>query len=91
MSEFSWVIETCERDPATGGVVVAHWRCNTSGGSAYGACTFTPDPSAPDFVPYEELTEEVVLGWVWGEVSKSEVENTLEASLTHATIVGTPW
>ena len=94
MTAFSWMIETCERDIASGGVVVAHWRCVMDGNpavSGYGTCTFNPDPSATGFVPYEELTEEVVLGWVWGEVSKSETESALEASLTPSTATGTPW
>ena len=52
-----------------GYVVNAQWKkigTDDSGntGTFNGATPFTPDPSQPDFVPFDQLTEEIVLSWV---------------------------
>jgi hypothetical protein len=61
MATFNWSIAQLERNTSDNGVVVAHWRCdgidgdNTVGN--YGTCSFTPDPTAADFIAFESLTE----------------------------------
>ena len=103
----TWTIATLERDlqPADmdGAVVVAHWRANASetvgedtfSASSYGTVGFTPDPTDPDYVPYADLTEEVVLGWVWESVDKDATEASLaakiEAEKNPVTADGVPW
>ena len=99
----TWTISTLERDLSDGGVVVAHWRCSGSGtsgedtfnASVYATCEFTPDPSASDFVPYDSLTEDTVLGWVWGRVDKSATEAAvtakINAQMNPTTGAGVPW
>ena len=97
--EYTWTIATCEHEVATGGITVAHWRVSAVDGdytaSAYGTCGFTPDPTAPDFVPYANVTEAEVLGWVWGSVDKDETEANLAAQIdaqkNPTTAAGTPW
>lgn len=68
MRTFTWYIGAMQRHPATGGVAMVEWRCRAQDGKhlteAYGAVTFEPDPTAQDFVAYEDLTEEMVLAWV---------------------------
>lgn len=98
---YTWIIETMERDVATGGVKTAHWRCNAVDGehatAAYGTVGFTFDPDAPDFVPYENLTQDQVLTWVWGseEVDKDGLEAALASKLDQminpVTAAGLPW
>jgi hypothetical protein len=79
-----WTIAQLERNTSDGGVVVAHWRAtatetrDTFSASSYGTCGFTPDPTAPDFVPFESLTEADVLAWVYESVDK---DASVEASL----------
>ena len=103
----TWTIATLERDlqPADmdGAVVVAHWRANASetvgedtfSASSYGTVGFTPDPTDPDYVPYADLTEEVVLGWVWESVDKDATEAALaakiEAEKNPTSGSGVPW
>ena len=95
----TWTIATLERELSDGGVVVAHWRVSEVDGefsaSAYGTCSFTYDPSDPLFVPYDNLTEEVVLGWVWGEVDQAATEAALAADIADqknpTTADGVPW
>ena len=103
----TWTIATLERDlqPADmdGAVVVAHWRASASetvgedtfSASSYGTVGFTPDPTDPDYVPYADLTEEVVLGWVWESVDKDATEAALaakiEAEKNPTSGSGVPW
>jgi hypothetical protein len=107
----TWTIATLERDlqPADmdGAVVVAHWRATDSetvgegddavtySASSYGTVGFTPDPTAPGYVPYADLTEEMALGWVWESVDKEATEAALaakiEAEKNPVTANGVPW
>ena len=100
----TWTISTLEHNTADGGVIVAHWRVNeeetvgeeTYSASAYGTCSFTPDASADDFVPYADLTEAVVLGWCWdADVDKDAIEASLTANIEEqknpVTEAGVPW
>lgn len=96
---YNWTIAQMERNTADGGVVVAHWRVSAIDGdytaSAYGTCGFTPDASAPDFVPYDSLTEDFVLHWVWHQIDKDETEARLADDIAGqkapATEAGVPW
>lgn len=100
----TWTISTLEHNTADGGVIVAHWRVNDSEtvgddtfyATAYSTCSFTPDASAPDYVPYADLTEEVVLGWCFdGDVDKDAIEASLTAQIEEqknpTTEDGVPW
>jgi hypothetical protein len=95
----TWTIANLERNVADGGVTVAHWRVTEVDGdysaSSYGTVGFTPDASADDFVAYESLTEEVVLGWVWTEVNQEDTEAALTANIegqkNPVSADGMPW
>jgi hypothetical protein len=99
----TWTIANLERNAADGGVIVAHWRVTaeetvgeeTYTASSYGTCGFTPDASAPDFVPYDQLTEDFVLHWVWHQIDKDATEAALTAKIEEqkapATVSGLPW
>lgn len=97
---YNWTIATCEHEVATGGITVAHWRVAAVDGdytaSAYGSCGFSPDPTAPDFTPYDQVTEAQVLGWCWaGDVDKDAIEAALAAKIdaqkNPVSASGTPW
>jgi hypothetical protein len=97
--ETIWRIAQLERQTDTGGVITAHWNVysvdNEYTATVYGSVIFTPDPNAPDFVPYEQLTEADVLGWVWNSVGKDEIEadlaSQIDAQKSPVTKVGLPW
>ena len=107
MTTFNWTIATLEYDlqpsEMDGAVIVAHWRCNaeqvdgenTYTASSYGTCGFSPDPSAEGYVPYADLTQEIVLGWVYDSVDKDATESSLtqkiEADKNPVTTTGLPW
>jgi hypothetical protein len=86
---YNWTIANCEHDIATGGINVVHWRAtaeetvgdDTYTASAYGTVGLTPDPDAPDFVPYADVTENQAIVWVWGQVDKIMTESNLAAQI----------
>ena len=83
----TWTISTMEHNTADGGVIVAHWRVSDSetvgedtfSASAYGTASFTYDASSPDFIPYDQLTEQVVRRWVWDSMGVDEVVRSQES------------
>lgn len=97
--EYTWALPTLERHTADGFVYTAHWRCTATDGefsaSSYGTAGFSQDPEAESFTPYEDLTEEMVLGWLWASIDKDATEAALKAKIeadknpTSAT--GVPW
>jgi len=103
----TWTIANLERNVADGGVTVAHWRVTesetvgtgddavTHTASSSGTVGFTPDADADDFVAYDSLTEEVVMGWVWESVNQEETEAALTANIetqkNPVSADGMPW
>jgi hypothetical protein len=81
-----------------GGVVVAHWTATKTAedltANTYGTKSFTPDPDAVGFTAFEDLTEEVVVGW-FNEEEVAQIESVLDADLAAQAqpqvISGTPW
>ena len=94
-----WTIAQLERNTTDGGVVVAHFRATLTDGdysaSTYGTCSFTPDPTSPDFVAFEDLTEADVLEWVYAALDKDATEEALASQIEDQkapqTVAGTPW
>jgi hypothetical protein len=99
MTTYNWTIAQLDRQTDTGGVVTAHWRVTAVEGdysaSAYGTAGFTPDPDAPNFVPFEQLTEADVLAWVWASMDKDATEASLatqiETQKNPPVVSGLPW
>ena len=95
----TWTIATLERNTSDNGVTVAHWRYSKTEGdhtaSCYGTCGFTPDVEKVDFVAFDALTEEAVIGWVQESMDVEALEAGLDAQLAEmaapASVAGTPW
>ena len=88
MITLSWIIERLLVKPTEGTltdvVITADWRCNGTqdqySGTCYGSCSFAP-PSG-DFTPYEDLTQDQVLGWCFANgVDKSAIEANVTAQI----------
>jgi hypothetical protein len=94
----TWTIVTLERN-TDDGVVVAHWQASDADGEhvgrSYGACGFTPDPSAEGYIAYDSLTEDAVIGWVKADVNADEIEAGIAAQIADskapAISTGVPW
>jgi len=97
MTTVNWTISTLDRDVATGFVNVAHWQATAVDGehtaSIYSTCSWADGTVN---IPYADLTQETVLGWVWANgVDKTATEATLtayiEAKKNPVMASGTPW
>jgi hypothetical protein len=91
----NWNIVELDRKTADGFVTTAHWNCTATDGdfsaSAYGTVGFSGDL----VTPYENLTQEQVLEWVWEQIDKAEIEANLtkqiEAQKNPVSVAGVPW
>lgn len=56
-----------------------HWRCKAETGSFfaenYGSVAISPYNSASAFIPFDQLTKEIVTGWVVDAMGTGSVEN----------------
>jgi hypothetical protein len=85
MTTIKWIIESLLVRKVEGSltdvVITADWRCNGTqdqySGTCYGSCSFQP-PSG-SFTPYEDLTQEQVLGWCY---SNGVDQAAIEANVT---------
>ena len=101
--EVTWSIAELERNSADGGVVTAHWRAtatevvgeDTFTAHSYGTISFTPDPTAEGFIPYENLTEADVLAWVHDRMDPDVYTAALQSQIDYQkappTLTGLPW
>lgn len=99
----TWKIYDLKRTIDDGVVSEVIYACESEhegvGTREIGAFTITGDTSDEGFIEYENLTEEIVLGWVDGNVSKATIEESNatrisdiiaeQAAITEAN--GKPW
>jgi hypothetical protein len=102
MIECQWSIAQLERKIDSGGVTAAHYKVEAKDGKSFadfhGSQHFIPDPTSKDFIDFEDLTEEIILGWVkasLGGSKISEIEDDLLRQLdeqkSRAYKPGLPW
>jgi hypothetical protein len=96
---FTWGVANLERETADGFVFVCHYTISANDGtyssSAYGSVGFQrPD----NLIPFSELTEETVVGWVkehFGAEKVAEIEAALQAQIDEqrapSKASGLPW
>ena len=89
---FNWIITAMDCLPKTADgadyVVTAHWSCNGAdgdySGSVYSTCSFEV-VQEPDFVPYADLTQDMVVGWCWESgVDKVATEAAVQKQIDNA-------
>ena len=79
---FTWKIAQLERETADGYVFTAHYTVDANDGTyssgAYGSVGFErPD----NLIPFADLTEDVVVGWVKEAIGGAEKVTEIEAAL----------
>jgi len=103
----TWTIHQLERKSDDGFVVNVHWRYSMTDtdetgkyyyADTYSVASYIEDPEAEDYIPYEDLTKEIVVGWViesLGEERMEEIEKSLEdqiqAQKNPPILTGLPW
>ncbi len=90
----TWSVNDMTRNNVDGGVFLVHWSCValSDGEPAYssmesGKLRLTYNAVAADFIPYADLTEANVLGWVYdslkeGDETADEAKARVEADRT---------
>lgn len=68
-----------------------HWSCSgfltdhpSVGNSRNGFVVLERPTAGADFIPYENLTEEIVLSWLFSKLDKNKVEQDIATSLEYA-------
>jgi hypothetical protein len=96
MTSFIWTINDLERTTADGFVILAKFGCTASDGvnttGMTSAACWTQDPDKP-VIPYDDLTEEIVLGWVKEAAPDTEanLQVTLDLMAAPVQAAGMPW
>lgn len=89
MITYNWDISQLDCAPQEDGltdvVVVAHYQCigtvDEHSARVYGTCSFTLS-TGENFTPYNQLTKEQVLGWIWNSgVDKEATEVNIDAQI----------
>lgn len=96
--EFNWNIGNLDRNTSDNFVFTVHYNVTAIDGdytaSTYGTVGYTQEEGA-DYIPYENLTPEIVVGWVQESLGKETVETSLagqiEALKNPTQESGLPW
>ena len=97
MINYNWNVVQMERKAADGFVTTVHYTVSAVDGeftaSTYGTVGFTQEEM--DYVPFAELTQSQVVGWVQEALDKNEIEANLaaqiEAQKNPVSESGLPW
>lgn len=96
---FNWTVGNLERETADGFVYTAHYTISAKSAaysaSAYGSIGFERPDS---LIPYSELTEAIVVGWVKDALTEEKVEqiedalqSQLDEQAAPTKAAGVPW
>ena len=96
MTTFSWNIANLERETDDGYVFTAHYTIKAEDGTytagAYGSIGLERPET---LIPFAQLTEAIVVGWVKDKLNVEEIEAALQEQLDqqHAPTkaAGVPW
>jgi hypothetical protein len=97
---FTWHIAQLERETADGYVFTAHYTIDANDGTynagAYGSIGF--ERPEEGMIPFADLTEEIVIGWVkekFGDEKVLEIEEALQSQIEEqhhpSKASGMPW
>ena len=93
----TWSISTLDRRTSDGFVTTAHWQCTAQDGNysgrVYSTCSW---PDGQPVIPYADLTQETVLGWIWEsgvdkDATEAAVAAQIESQKHPTTATGVPW
>ena len=98
MTTFNWQIPQMDRLTSDGFVVTVHYIVNatddTYSASTYGTVGYTQEPGET-YIPYADLTEAIVVGWVQTSLGKDTVEASLQSQIDlqkhPVQAAGVPW
>ena len=84
MTTFNWQVVQMDRLTSDSFVVTCHYTVNAVDGdytaSTYGTTSYTQE-AGQDVIPYQDLTESIVVGWCQASLGKDTVEASLQAQI----------
>jgi hypothetical protein len=84
MTTFNWTISQIDRLTADGFVTTVHYNVtatdDTYSASTYGTVGYTQE-QGETYIPYADLTEATVVGWVQASLGKDTVESNLQSQI----------
>jgi hypothetical protein len=90
----TWSVTNMQHTDTDGGVFLVYWSmvAASDGSPSYtasegGKLRCEPDASSPTYIPYADLTEDDVLGWVYA--SLVEGEETLKKQSSYSKLIST--
>lgn len=96
---FTWSVSSLNRHLPDGIVYTVHWRASAEQDGTtvgiYGADSL-PAPEG-EVIPYEDLTEEIVVGWLHGledfdkDGKEASLQSQLDKKLNPVSESGVPW
>ena len=98
MTTFNWTISQMDRLTSDGFVVTVHYNVtatdDTYSASTYGTVSYTQE-QGETYIPYADLTEATVVGWVQTALGKDTVESSLQSQIdaqkNPVQATGLPW
>jgi hypothetical protein len=101
-TSFTWTVNTLERTTADGIVFTVHYSVDaaddTYSAGAYGSIGLDAPAEGDTVIPYADLTEEVVVGWVKAKLGEEQVtqvqtalQNQIDEQRTPSKAAGIPW
>ena len=95
--EFNWDIAQMDRQTSDGFVITVHYTVTATDGdysaNTYGTVGYTQE--SDNFIPFDNLTPEIVTGWVQTSLGKDTVEESLTAQIESqknpVQVSGLPW
>jgi hypothetical protein len=96
--EFNWNIVQMDRKTSDGFVVTVHYTVTATdedySASTYGTVGYT-QADDETYIPFEELTPEIVVGWIKESLGEETVQESLasqiEAKKNPVQLSGLPW
>jgi uncharacterized GH25 family protein len=96
--EFNWNINQLNRTTADNFVITVHYSVTATDGdysaNTYGTVGYTQE-EGENYIPFEQLTPEIVVGWCQESLGKDTVEASLasqiEALKNPTQLSGLPW
>lgn len=95
-----WGISQVKRTQTAKVVVTVEWFCEAKDGRfhevRYGEVQLDDkDPNAPDFIPFEQITQQQIMDWVFEKIDKAGIEAKLTATIDEqkapALVSELPW
>jgi len=97
---YTWSVVQLDRETADGFVFTGHYTINASDGTYSAGSYGTTGFERPEnLIPFDDLTEEEVIGWVkeslGGDDKVTEIQDALQAQIDEqaspTTATGLPW